>query len=135
MESTQFERLYLRYFLEHPDYLHKVRPDFFRVKEYQLFFKVIKTFYERYSKVPTKKQFEQLLIAKKLNEKLSADAVDSVYNVVIEEYEQEWLKDNVHAFLEYRNILIAVENVVDFANSTDVNTENINDFVYTIKKT
>lgn len=135
MESTQFERLYLRYFLEHPDYLHKVRPDFFRVKEYQLFFKVIKTFYERYSKVPTKRQFEQLLIAKKLNEKLSADAVDSVYNVVIEEYEQEWLKDNVHAFLEYRNILIAVENVVDFANSTDVNTENINDFVYTIKKT
>jgi replicative DNA helicase len=135
MESTQFERLYLKYTMENPDYLHKVRQDFFRIKEYQLFFKIVKSFFERYSKVPTKKQFEQLLISKKLNDKLSSEAVDSVYDIDINEYEQEWLKDNFHAFLEYRNILIAVESVVDYAQTTDVNTDNINDFVYTIKKT
>ena len=135
MESTQFERLYLKYAIENPDYLHKINPEFFRIKEFQQFFKVIKSFFERYNKVPTKKQFEHLLIAKKMTDKISNEAVDSVFDTDINEYDQEWLKENFHTFLEYRNVLIKLENAVEYAQTTEVNTENINDFVHTLKKT
>ena len=78
MESTQFERLYLKYAIENPDYLHKINPEFFRIKEFQQFFKVIKSFFERYNKVPTKKQFEHLLIAKKMTDKISNEVLNEL---------------------------------------------------------
>lgn len=134
MESTQFERLYLKYVLENPDYLHKIKLEFFRIKEYQRIFTITKRFFERFSKIPTKKQFEHLLVEKKLTEKISSEAVDSIFDVDINEYDKDWLKENFHTFLEYRNILIALENGVEYAQTTEVNSENVNDFVYTIKK-
>jgi replicative DNA helicase len=134
MESTQFERLYLKYVLENPDYLTKIKIEFFRIKEYQRMFSIVKRFFERFSKIPTKKQFEHLLIEKKLTDKVSSEAVDSVYDTDINEYDQEWLRVNFHTFLEYRNILIALESGVEYAQTTEVNSENVNDFVFTIKK-
>lgn len=134
MESTQFERLYLKYTLENPDYLHKIKVEFFRIKEYQRIFSIVKKFFERFNKIPSKKQFEHLLVEKKLTEKVSTEAVDSIFDVDINEYDQEWLRTNFHTFLEYRNILIALESGVEYAQTTEVNTENVNDFVYTIKK-
>lgn len=134
MESTQFERLYLKYILDNPDYLHKIKLEFFRIKEYQRIFSIVKKFFDRFSKIPTKKQFEHLLIEKKLTDKISSEAVDSIYDTDINEYDQEWLKENFHTFLEYRNILIALESGVEYAQTTEVNSENVNDFVYTIKK-
>jgi hypothetical protein len=94
----------------------------------------VKKFFDRFSKIPTKKQFEHLLIEKKLTDKISSEAVDSIYDTDINEYDQEWLKENFHTFLEYRNILIALESGVEYAQTTEVNSENVNDFVYTIKK-
>ena len=134
MESTQFERLYIKYILENPDYLHKIKLEFFRIKEYQRIFAIIQKFFERFGKIPTKKQFEHLLIEKKLTDKVSSEAVDSIFDVDTNEYDQEWLRENFHTFLEYRNILIALENGVEYAQTTEVNSENVNDFVYTIKK-
>ena len=87
MESTQFERLYLKYTLENPDYLHKIKVDFFRIKEYQRIFSIVKKFFERFNKIPSKKQFEHLLVEKKLTDKVSTEAVDSIFDVDINEYE------------------------------------------------
>lgn len=135
MESVQFERLYLKYTMENPEYLHKVRPEFYQKKEYQVLYKLVKKFYERYNKIPSKTQFEKIIQANKLSDKISSDVIDSIFSVDINEYDRDWLKENYHTFLEYRNTMIAVESVVEYASNTEVTTDNINDFVYTIKKT
>lgn len=133
MVSVHLEKIFYNYILQSKDYLHVVKDRFFETEILKECFKISSAFYDKYGEAPTRNQIEELVKVKGLEEKITPDKLDIIYDVELGGYELDWLEENVEAWIEYKNLDSSVFDLMNYLQTTNVTPENVKDVVNTAK--
>jgi len=133
MVSSHLEKIFYHYALENLEFLNVVKSRFFDSPDIKKLYEISFEFYERYNKKPTRQQVRELVKSKGLNEDLSEEKVDLIYEVNMNEYDAEWLRESAEAWVEYKNLDTSVHDLISYLKTTKIGVENVKDVVQNAK--
>lgn len=133
MVSVHLEKIFYNYLLQSKDYIHMVKERFFETEILKDCFKISAEFYNKYGDAPTRKQIEELIKIKGLEEKVTNQKLDIIYDVDLNTYDADWLEENVEAWIEYKNLDNSVFDLMNYLQTTNVSPENVKDVVNNAK--
>ncbi len=135
MINAYQEQAFYHYILENDHFLTACQPDFFAAKNIRLAYEVASEFAKEYKEAPSSEQMQELIHIKGLNESLSNDVIIALYNSknVLEQYEKQWLDDNVSAWIKVQNAQLAFRKGAAYLKSTSVTAENASEVVENLK--
>lgn len=133
MVAVHLEKVFYHYIFETKDYVHLVNEKFFETEVINELFKISKTFFEKYNDGPSKKQLEELIKLKGLEEKITPEKLDIIFDVDLAEYGGDWLDENIEAWIEYRNLDSSVFDLLNYLQTTNVTVDNVKEVVETAK--
>ena len=133
MVSSHLEKIFYHYALENLEFLNVVKSRFFDSPDIKKLYEISIEFYERYNKKPTRQQVRELVKSKGLHEELSEQKVDLIYEVNMNEYDTEWLRESAEAWVEYKNLDTSVHDLISYLKTTKIGVENVKDVVQNAK--
>jgi len=133
MQSSHLEKIFYHYALENLEFLNVVKSRFFDSPDIKKLYEISIEFYERYNKKPTRQQVRELVKSKGLHEELSEQKVDLIYEVNMNEYDAEWLRESAEAWVEYKNLDTSVHDLISYLKTTKIGVENVKDVVQNAK--
>jgi archaellum biogenesis ATPase FlaH len=133
MQNTHLENVWFKSVLSNSAYIESCKPSYFKSSEYQEAFKVIKSFWTKYSQVPSKNQVREAARLLNIGDKLSDEILDAMWSINLEDYDQEWLVQNTEAWIEWKTLEQSAIDSINYIKSTDVNPDNIKDVINTYK--
>lgn len=133
MVNVNAEKIFFNYILKSQDYIHLVNDHFFDSEYIGSLFLIAKEFYLDYNKPPSAEQIKELVKIKGKEELLTEEKIDIIFNVDLGQYDEEWLRDNVEMWIEYRNLDRSIFDLINYMKTTKVDTENIKNVVDTAK--
>jgi hypothetical protein len=133
MTSVHLEKIFYQYLFQSKDYIHVVKDRFFETDVIRESFKLSAEFFDKYNDAPTRKQLEELVKIRGLEEKVTPEKLDIIYDVDLSTYDADWLEENVEAWIEYKNLDGSVFDLLNYMQTTNVTPENIKDVVGTAK--
>ena len=133
MQNTHLENVWFKSVLSNSAYIESCRPSYFKSSEYQEAFKIIKSFWIKYSQVPSKNQVREAARLLNIGDKLSDEILDAMWSINLEDYDQEWLVQNTEAWIEWKTLEQSAIDSINYIKSTDVNPDNIKNVINTYK--
>lgn len=133
MVATQLEKIFYHYILNSNEYVSLTSERFFDTEVIKECYKIAIEFHEKYLKPPTRQQIDELIKIKGLEDILTREKIDIIYNVDLSTYDKVWLKDNLETWIEYKNLDTSVFDLINYLKTTSVTPENIKDVVSTAK--
>lgn len=125
--SIDHEKIFFNYFLKKPSYLKSVRPGFFSNNDLDHVAKLAKDFYIKFGESPSKEQMKALV--KDDPNEIPADIVSTVYEVNINEYDQDWLKRTGEAWVKWKHFDKQLVKTIEYVKTQDVSPDNVADVV------
>jgi len=129
MVGSQLEKVYYHYIFKNRDYADSVTDRFFDTGIIKDLFNVAKEFYDKYKTAPTKKQIEELVKLKGLEDTISKEKIDLIYREDLSNYDEVWLKENIEAWIEYRNFDLSVLDLINFLQISKPDVSNVKDII------
>ena len=133
MVNSHLENIWFCSIVSDPIYIESGKPSFFKDIRYQETFKIVKSFWKKYSEIPSVSQVKEIIKILKLEDKIPVSQVDTIFDVKLNEYDPEWLKENTEAWIEWKNLEQSAMDSITYIKSTEVTPENIKDVVNTFK--
>jgi len=133
MVSVHLEKIFYQYILQTKDYIPTVNERFFETEVLKESYKIAAEFYNKYGEAPTRKQIEELIKIRGLEEKITDKKLDIIYDVDLTTYDNDWLEENVEAWIEYKNLDGSVFDLMNYLQTTNVTPENVKDVVNNAK--
>jgi|TARA_R100001163_G_C5058060_1_gene194614 KaiC/GvpD/RAD55 family RecA-like ATPase len=125
--SIDHEKIFFNYFLKKPQYLKSTRPGFFSNSDLDHIAKLSKDFYTKFSEAPSKEQMKALV--KDDPNEISDDIVNAIYEININEYDQDWLKRTGEAWVKWKHFDKQLVKTIEYVKTQDVSPENVEDVV------
>lgn len=125
--SNDHEKLFFNYFLSKPQYLKSLRPGFFGNNDLEHLAKISKTFYSKFGESPSKEQMKALLADDPAD--VPGEIVNSIYDVNIAEYEQDWLKRTSESWIKWKHFDKQLIKTIEYVKTQNVSPENVEDVV------
>lgn len=133
MDLTHSENIILKYVICNANYLETCKPYFFKNDSLGLILESVKEFWSRYHEMPTSDQLIEALKISGKSEKIGRDEVNTIYDIDLNRYEDDWLKETTEFFIEYKNLTKSAVDAVKYIQSTPVTSENIKNVIDTFK--
>ena len=133
MVNAHLEKIFFHNIINNSVYLETVNSQFFDNAILKKIFPVIKDFYERFKQIPGLSQVKEIIRLSDTVKDISSEQLDTVWDVKLKEYDEDWIKQNTETFIEYKNLDISASDMVDYLKTTIVNTENIKSVVQKVK--
>ena len=125
--SIDHEKIFFNYFLKKQHYLKSTRPGFFSNSDLDHIAKLSKDFYTKFSESPSKEQMKALV--KDDPNEISDDIVNAIYEININEYDQDWLKRTGEAWVKWKHFDKQLVKTIEYVKTQDVSPENVEDVV------
>ena len=125
--SIDHEKIFFNYFLTKPHYLKGTGNGFFSNRDLDQIAKLSKAFYLKFGESPSKQQM-QALVKDDPNE-ISGEIVNSIYDININEYDQDWLKRTGEAWVKWKHFDKQLVRTIEYVKTQDVSPENVEDVV------
>jgi len=125
--SIDHEKIFFNYFLTKPHYLKGTGKGFFANRDLDLIAKLSKDFYLKFGESPSKQQMSALV--KDDPNEISDDIVKSIYDININEYDQDWLKRTGEAWVKWKHFDKQLVRTIEYVKTQDVSPENVEDVV------
>ena len=125
--SIDHEKIFFNYFLKKSQYLKSTRPGFFSNRDLDHIAKLAKDFYLKFGESPSKEQMKAL-VNDDPNE-ISDDIVSTIYEININEYDQDWLKRTGEAWVKWKHFDKQLVKTIEYVKTQDVSPENVEDVV------
>jgi replicative DNA helicase len=106
-----------------------VETKFFEIAEIQKVYEISRQFFLKYKESPSREQLKHLIKANKLDEVITLDYVDGLFNINLEDYDTEWLSETVEAWIYWRSLNTSLFDAFTFMKTQKVDTENVKDVV------
>ena len=100
---------------------------FFSNRDLDQIAKLSKDFYLKFGESPSKQQM-QALVKDDPNE-ISGDIVNSIYDINIKEYDEDWLKRTGEAWVKWKHFDKQLVRTIEYVKTQDVSPENVEDVV------
>ena len=133
MQNQHLENIWFRSVIDNPAYIDATDVSFFKNSDYQEAFKVIKSFWKKYQQIPSKIQVRESAKLLKIDDKLTDSLLDSMWMINLEDYDVEWLLQNVESWIEWKTLEKSAVDSINYIRSTDVTPDNIKDVINTYK--
>lgn len=128
-----FEKIIFRYSLAKPKYLQTIKQTFYTSEEIDNISRLALKFHERFHEVPSKEQMKALLKDPKIKSKISDEMIELIWDVQLQEYDEEWLTSTVEAWIKWRTFDLSLIDTVEYIKSTTVSPENVDAIVNKVK--
>lgn len=125
--SIDQEKLIFAYALKKPQYLLSMGGDFYNNPEIQYLANNAKLFFQEYKEAPSREQIKAIIKGDK--KELSPEIVDSIYDVEINAYDDDFLKDTTEGWIRFRSLNHNLFEAVTLVKTTDITLENVTDVV------
>ena len=125
--SIDHEKIFFNYFLTKPHYLKGTSKGFFANRDLDQIAKLSKDFYLKFGESPSKQQMSALV--KDDPNEISPDIVKSIYDININEYDQDWLKRTGEAWVKWKHFDKQLVRTIEYVKTQDVSPENVEDVV------
>jgi len=134
MQFTQdFEKIFFRLSLKKPKYLESIKTGFYTSDEIDILSRLAFKFYEKYHETPSKEQTKLLAQRSKSANKIESNIIDMIYDVNLNEYDEEWLTNTAESWIKWRTFDISLIDTVEFIKSTEVSPENVEAIIGKVK--
>lgn len=133
MNNEHVEPIWFCSIVSEPIYIESAKAIFFKDKRHQEAFKIVKSFWKKYSEIPTALQVKEVVKMLGLQDKLPETQVETLFSYNLTDYDPAWLKENTEAWIEWKNLEQSALDSITYIKSTPVNVENIKDVVNTFK--
>ena len=100
------EQIFFHYILENQNLVEVTEPEFFTNKNLRNSYEIAREFCKEYKLPPSKDQMWELVRIKGMDQDLSEDVVNALWNTrpMMNQYEDEWLDNHVGAWIRIRNV-------------------------------
>ena len=127
MNNEHVEPIWFCSIVSEPIYIESAKAIFFKDKRHQEAFKIVKSFWKKYSEIPTALQVKEVVKMLGLQDKLPETQVETLFSYNLTDYDPAWLKENTEAWIEWKNLEQSALDSITYIKSTPVNVENIKD--------
>ena len=146
--TQQKELIFLEYIKTYPSvYISKVRVGFFKSEHIRALFKVIKTFYNKYHKIPTKENVYAILMNNETRsnpfykKELETDELtfdtplfkELTSAVNCDQLSEDWVENEINTWVKYNNLESSLEEVIEITQKKDINPDNISEIIQNVK--
>lgn len=135
MNNLNLEKIFFNKIASDVKYLEKADVKFFSLPEIKELIPIHKDFWGKYHKHPSLAQIKELVKMKGLEDELTESKLDSIYNIDIKSYDDDWMRENLESFIEYKNLQNSIFDIVSYLKGTPVTTDNVKQIVDTVKTT
>lgn len=124
--TSHQEQLFYHYILSNHVFLKNTHPEFFGNKNIRSVYEIAKEHTIQYGSSPSKDQVSELIRIKGVEDQITPDMVDAIYNskVLLDQYEKDWLDDNVGAWITIRNTEYTFRKGMAYLKTTKITPEN-----------
>lgn len=135
MASIFQENVFFHYILGNQIFLNTTKSEFFTNSNVRELFEIAKEHTLKYKEPPTKEQMIQLVYIKGLSEKYNDDLIAGLYNTknLLNEYDKEWLENNVSAWIQIRNLDSVVRKAIAYMKTTTITPESATETVERVR--
>jgi len=134
MQFTQdFEKIFFKLSLSKPKYLEAIKTGFYTSEEIDLLSKLSNKFHEKFHESPSKEQMKLLVQRSKAKDKIEPTMIDLIYDVNLNEYDEEWLTSTAESWIKWRNFDISLIDTVEFIKTTEVTPDNADHIISKVK--
>ena len=133
MQSTHLEKIFYHYIDSRPEIENIVLSRFYDNPEIRLAHEIRAEFRKKYSQAPTASQLKQITRLKGIQDQLSDEKIEAIYEEDLNNYEKDWLDETAEAWIEYKTLDTSVIDLVSYLKTTKISAENVKDVVQTAK--
>ena len=135
MEFGQdYEKMFFRFSLEKPKYLQAIKTGFYSSEEIDILSTLSLKFYNKFNETPSRDQLMLLVKnAKNAKDKISDNIVNLVFEVDLDQYDEEWLTSTAESWIKWRNFDTTLIDTIEFIKTTNVTPENTDHIITKVK--
>jgi len=131
INTGEFEKVFLLFVLENPNYLTSVQKGFFEMKEIDVLARITKAYWTKFKQTPTKEQLWMLVKSKDL------DLDESLYNKIFEnplsKYDIDWVRKTAESWILWKNLDESLTDTIEYVQTQQVNPENVHEIIHKVK--
>jgi len=127
--GTEHEKIFFLFSLKNSKYLTKFYEGFFKSEEIDILANIARKFVEKFKEAPSKEQLKLLLSKTKYSEKLSNELVDLIFDIDLEEYDDEWLKHITESWIKWRNFDKQLKLATEFVKTSNPTPEGVDKII------
>ena len=132
--GEDFEKIFFRLSLVKTKYLKSIKSGFYTSQEIDILSQLSNKFFERFNETPTKDQLAMLIQrSEKAKEKITDGILNLVFDVDLDQFDEEWLTSTAESWIKYRTFEISLTDTVEFVKTTAVTPENVDAIVAKVK--
>lgn len=132
--GEDFEKIFFRLSLVKTKYLKSIKSGFYTSQEIDILSQLSNKFFERFNETPTKDQLTMLIQrSEKAKEKITDGILNLVFDVDLDQFDEEWLTSTAESWIKYRTFEISLTDTVEFVKTTAVTPENVDAIVAKVK--
>ena len=103
--GEDFEKIFFRLSLVKTKYLKSIKSGFYTSQEIDILSQLSNKFFERFNETPTKDQLTMLIQrSEKAKEKITDGILNLVFDVDLDQFDEEWLTSTAESWIKYRHI-------------------------------
>ncbi len=125
MVNVHLEKIFYHYIMENRELANIVKGRFFETDDMKKVYELSTAFIQKYGAPPTKSQIVELAKMEGMSEDLPASKVELIFETNLKEYDDAWLKESAHSWIEYKNLDLSVYDLISYLKTTKINAENI----------
>jgi len=133
MQTSHLEKIFYHYIDTRPELEDSVLSRFYDNPEIRLAHEIRQEFRKKYSQTPTSSQLKQIVRLKGVQDQLSDEKIEAIYDENLNNYEKEWLDTTAEAWIEYKTLDSSVIDLVSYLKTAKINAENVKEVVQTAK--
>jgi KaiC/GvpD/RAD55 family RecA-like ATPase len=135
MEFGQdYEKMFFRFSLERPKYLQAIKGGFYSSEEIDILSNLSLKFYTKFNECPSKEQLRLLVKnAKGAKDRISDNIVNLIFDVDLDQYDEEWLTSTAESWIKWRNFDTTLIDTIEYIKTTNVTPENTDHIISKVK--
>ena len=132
--SQDYEKIFFRLSLEKTNYLRAIKSGFYSSEEIDILSTLSLKFYNKFNETPSGEQLKLLVEnAKGAKDRISDNIINILFEVKLEEYDEEWLLSTAESWIKWRNFDTTLNDTIEFVKTTSVTPENTDHIISKVK--
>jgi replicative DNA helicase len=134
--NSNYEKLFFNFCIKQPKYLPIVKEGFFTNPDIDIMAFLAKKFHEKFNETPTSSQMKLLVQnSKKAKDKVTENVIDTVYEVNLNDYDEDWLESTAESWIKWRNFDKSLIDGIEYVKTANVTPDNVESIISKFRET
>jgi hypothetical protein len=134
--NSNYEKLFYNFCLKQPKYLPILKEGFFTNSDIDIMAYLAKKFHEKFNETPTSAQMKLLVDnSKKAKDKITPNIIDTVYDVNLADYDEDWLESTAESWIKWRNFDKSLIDGIEYVKTATVSPDNVEAIITKFRET